>query len=275
MKLGLMSGLVLGLVILQVRQGHVNAQDRIKSFTSTSAFIGIYNEYVEPSVEESILKESRVISGRYTSAYRDSDIQNFKLLSNPNNQYLKTSPGELSEGQKQFLRKAAEDNRIDIIVLNVLRESPDGLELEIQLYDSRIDQLSAVETARFAIRDRKKSLEDVLYRAFNYLDRDGFVHPEPQELLEKPGFLVSQSQVMGSSSVVEEEFATPPEFLGRGELADDASIGGDQTPFWEKWWFWTAIGGGIITASSLTYYFLVVDQPPNRARLRFNLPDPQ
>jgi hypothetical protein len=70
----------------------------------------------------------------------------------------------------------------------------------------------------------------------------------------------------------EDEFFVDPENLARGQLADDASIGGEQTPFWEKWWFWTAIAAGLTTAGGLSYYFLVVDQPPSRARIRINLP---
>jgi len=247
----------------------------LKNFQGTSqrvALVGIFNEFVEPSVEDSVVKDAREVIGKYSASYKVNEISNFKTLSNPSNQYFKTSPGELSETQKQFLQKASQDNSIEIIVLNTLRQNQEGMEMEVQLYDSRIETLSAIETARFTVRDRRKGLEDLLYRSFNYLDRDGFVHPDPQDILEKPATLASLQQESFGPKTIEEEMATDPEFLARGELADDASIGGEQTPFWEKWWFWTSIGGGIITASALSYYFLVVDQPPNRASVRFNIP---
>jgi hypothetical protein len=246
----------------------------LKNFQGTSqrvALIGVYNEYVEPSIEESVVKEVREIIGRYSASYKTNEIANFKLISNPNNQYFKPSPASLSETQKQFLTKTAQDNSVEIIVLNVLRENAEGLEIELQLYDSRIDTLSDIQAARFNLRDRKSALEDISYRLFNHMDRDGFVHPDPQDILEKPGFLVDRTNAE-QRTLLEDEFVIDPDGLAKGQLADDASIGGEQTPFWEKWWFWTAIGAGIATAGGLSYYFLVVDQPPTRARVRINIP---
>ncbi len=238
-----------------------------------AALIGIYNEYVEPSVEESVAKDVRELMGRYAASYKQNEVSNFKMLSNPNNQYFKPVVGELSDTQKQFLKKTAEDNGIDIIVLNSLRESSEGLEMELQLYDARIETLSATVAERFSVRERRSSLETLVYRSFNHVDRDGFVHPDPQDFFPKPTSLAAKESSEGvGSSEIEEVFETDPEFLGRGRLADDASIGGEQTPFWEKWWFWTIIGGTLITAGGLSYYFLVVDQPPRRANTRFNLP---
>jgi len=267
---------VLGAFSFMLGISQVSAQTTpLKNFQGTSqrvALVGIFNEFVEPSVEDSVVKDAREIIGKYSATYKVNEIANFKTLSNPSNQYFKTSPGELSETQKQFLQKACQDNAMEIVVLNTLRQNQEGLEMEVQLYDSRIETLSAIETARFSVRDRRKGLEDLFYRIFNYLDRDGFVHPDPQDMLEKPSTVASLQQEAFGPKSIEEEMATDPEFLGRGELADDASIGGEQTPFWEKWWFWTAIGGSIITASALSYYFLVVDQPPNRAKVRFNMP---
>jgi hypothetical protein len=51
--------------------------------------------------------------------------------------------------------------------------------------------------------------------------------------------------------------------------AGTGTVGGEKTPFWETWWFWTIIGGGLVTGGSLAYYFLVIDQPTSKANVTF------
>jgi hypothetical protein len=256
----------------------VLAQQKLKDFRGTQqkvALVGFFNEFVEPSAEENLLKESRKAINRYTRTFSKSAISQFKIISNPNNIYLKPADPELGDVQKEFLSKLGEDNQIDIVVLGIVREAFDGIEMELQLYDIRIQTLSGIERSTFNLRERSKAVDDLIFRLMNYLDRDGFVHPQPQDFLQKPVHLADAADSLGGlNQLSDEEFFVSPEELGGQPLAGEVSIGGEKTPFWERWWFWTAIFGSLATAGSLAYFFLVVDQPPSGADIDVQLQKP-
>lgn len=249
------------------------AQDQLKDFRSTNqqaVFLGFFNEFVEPSIEDSLAKELRKEINRYTRSYQSNAISSFKLLSNPNNIYVKPVESEIDEAQQEYLVRTAEDNRIDIFVLGLIRESLDAVEMELQLFDARIRTLSSIERQNIELSNRQNSLQELVHRTMNYLDRDGFVHPSPQDFLEKPVFLKNQS---ASSGLVfqsaSDSLTISPEDLSGSPLAGRVSIGGEKTPFWEKWWFWTAIFGSVAATTAVSYYFFVVDRPPSRAKVTF------
>lgn len=250
------------------------SQTKFKDFKGSAqrlALIEIYNESAEPSVAEGMKKELIKAYERYTEVLDENQTRNFKLLDNPGNQYFKPSAGDLSEIQAEFLARTGEDNEVDIIVLSSVRESFEGIEISVQLFDARIREKSEIEREVFSLKNRRAKLEELVYRSMNYLDRDGFVNPQPQDFLEKPDTL-QKNELAGINPIFDNEAFVKPEDLAPGYLEDDFSIGGDRKPFWEKWWFWTVIGGSLVTAGSLTYYFVVVDQPESEGNIDFNLP---
>lgn len=253
------------------------AQDKVEDFRASNrrvALISFFNEFIEPSVEEELLKEARRQINRYAITLGPSEITQLKLLSNPNNQYLRPSDGPMAETQAEFLKQAAEDNRIDIFMLALVREAFEGIEMELQLYDQAINTKSAVERSTFVLKERQSAVSELVYRVMNYIDRDGFVHPEPQDFLQKPVQLQNQDSQQDLGFGASDAFFVTPEELGGARLAGEVAIGGEKTPFWERWWFWTLIFGGLGVAGGLSYYFLVVDQPPSRADVEFFLPAP-
>lgn len=264
------------LFLLLIQHQNTFAQDRVSDFRSSNqrlALIGFFNELVEPSVEDALLKETRQIFNKYTRTYGDSSISSFKLLNNPNNEYFKTADGELPETQKEYLLRTAEDNKIDIFALGVIRESFEGVEMELQLFDSRIQTLSEIERKSFNLQKRSEALEEIVYKTMNYLDREGYVNPSPQDFLSPPAFIKSikkgdESFFPASDS---DKFISPEE-LSPGRLAGQANIGGEKTPFWERTWFWGVVGGSLLTVAGLSYYFLVVDQPPSSADVTLDIP---
>lgn len=251
------------------------AQD-LENFRGTgqkTALIGMFNEFVEPSVEETLTKDLRRLLNRYSRTYSSSSISGFTMVANPNNQFLKPTEGEMGEPQKEFLQRTSNDNQVDIFVLGTVREASSGVEIELQLYDARIQTLSQVERESINLNNRSLGLEALVYRTMNYLDRDGFVHPAPQEFLKKPSLLQQSSSDMGGLSGLESDsFILPEELSGGTRLAGDISVGGEVTPFWEKWWFWTMILGSIATAGGISYYFLIVERDPSEANITLTTP---
>ena len=152
-----------------------------------------------------------------------------------------------------------------------MREVADQYEMHLQLYDIRIETLSGIEQATYSYNSSKRALEVLVFRLMNYLDRDGYVHDVPQEFLETPEALASIQQQKSLEQTGGDQFSVKPEELGGGYLASGGSVAGEKTPFWEKWWFWSLIGGGLITAGGLSYFFLVVNQSPNSADVGFEL----
>jgi hypothetical protein len=268
---------LMGFAISNAARLPVSAQgsEKIKDFRGTAqslALLGTFSEFVDPDLKQRYVNQLRKLFNRYSRSYGESSISNFKLALNPNEQYFRPITGVLSESQKQFYKAAQKDNSVDIFVLSSLTETGEGLDLELQLYDARIETLSAVERVVFQRAQEERSFEDVVYRLMNYIDRDGFVHPNPQEILEKPILLQSGSLSM-NSGVGGREFSISPEILsGEGVLAGRPTIGGEKTPFWETWWFWSIIGGTLVSTGGLTYYLTVVDEPPSRANIRFRNP---
>lgn len=248
------------------------AASEVEDFRSTPqriALVGFYNEFVEPSVEENLLHLTRKALNRYSRGYDRSAISEFSLSSNPDNQFYKPHGSGLSDRQKEFLKNTAENNDIDIVVLGAVRESSQGIEMELQLYDARIDSLSGIVRDSFPLIQRQQSIEQVGFELMDHLDRDGYVHTSRQNYLEKPPILKDGS---GQVEAWNQDFGLRPEDLDSGRLLGRVEVGGEKTPFWEEWWFWTLIGGGLITAGSVSYYFLVVNQPPTRASVGFQLP---
>jgi len=252
-------------------------QEKLKNFRGTSqklALIAFHNEYVELSVADNLLQRTRSTLSKYSRTFDSSSIDDFKLVSNPDNKYFKPAEPNMGDAQKAYLEKTEKDNKIDIIVLAAVRRAEDGLEMALQLFDGRIHTLSAVERSDFTLKDRRAAIEDLVYRTMNYLDRDGYVHPEPQDFLEKPVSLSNREHLQAGSNISDKDFFITPDDLGGAPLAGQASIGGEKTPFWEKWWFWTLVFGPMVAAGGLSYYFLVVDQPPSRANVHVSLPSP-
>lgn len=257
-----------------VLQSVVQAQDKIENFRASTqklAIVDWYVEFVEPSVYENVVKDARRIINRYTRTYDATAVASFSLLQNPGNQYFKPVLGEMDVAQREFLQKSGKDNQVDIFMLGNLREAPTGLELEVQLYDVRINTWSNIESSRFRLADRAQALEELIYRIMNYLDREGFVHPSPQDFLKKPAILGEDMTVTRSSLSGNQLGFVAPEELGTGKLAGTVSIGGEKTPFWERAWFWGLIIGGLATAGGLSYFFLV-NQPPKQAEVNFKMP---
>lgn len=248
------------------------SQTRLKDFKGSNqrlALIDLHIESVDSSVADQLKTQLREGLSQYSEIFSAEEIQDFRSMDNPGNQYFKPSETDLSAVQKEFLLRTAKDNQVDIVVLASARETFEGIEVYLQLFDARIQEKSGVELEVLSVRNRQEKLDELVFRTMNHLDRDGFVNPEPQDFLEKP-INLGGSVGLARSPIFESEDFVRPEDLAAGFLEDQRSIGGDRTPFWEKWWFWTLIGGGMVTAGGLTYYFLVVDQPPNRVNLNFN-----
>jgi len=247
----------------------------IENFRQTNqraALLGTFNEFVDANWEEAINRELRRNINRLTTSYNSADIGNFRLANNPNGQFFRPAR-ELTEPHRNFLTQAAADNQIDILVLALMRESGVGIEVELQLFDARIMVLSAIERASFSFAQRVSAIEDLTYRAFDHLDREGFVHPNRQGFLQSPvGLRASQASDFQSGSA--DDFFILPRDLTGPSLAGRASIGGDKTPFWEEWWFWTLVFGGIAAAGGISYYFMVVERPPSKAQVTFTYQNP-
>lgn len=248
------------------------ASDKIKDFRATNqkaALLGVSSEFLEPQIEDKWVNQIRKIMNRYTRSFGQNSIQSFNLGNNPGKQFFRPATA-LEEAQKKFLQAAGKDNGIEIIALGSLRETGDQFEVELQLFDVRIETMSGIEKASFTNANGQVVLESAVYRLMNYLDRDGFVHPQPQDFLESPESLKQSTQIAESSSAAsKQEFSVNPNDLSGGFLAGSGASGGEKTPFWETWWFWTIIGSSLATAGALSYYFLVIDQPSSRANITF------
>jgi hypothetical protein len=242
----------------------------LENFRQTSqkaALLGIANEFIETNLEEAITRDLRRSINRYTNSFGASDIANFRIPNNPAGQFFK--PNERSpEPQLNFLRVAASENEIDILVLALIRESAVGMEIELQLYDARIQVFSGIERTSFPFAQRVSATEDVTYRIFDYLDREGFVHPSRQGFLKPPARL-GGALAGDAAGLAGDDFFILPRDLTGPSLAGRTAIGGDKTPFWEEWWFWTAIFGGMAMASGVSYYFLVAQRPRQTGSVTF------
>lgn len=277
-----MTGRVMAISLLAaifVSIAQAQTPGKLKDFRGTPqtvALIGASSEFVDPAQKEAILQILRRQMNRYTRSYGESSISAFKLGVNTNDQFYRPVVGQnLNEQQKLFLKAAAKENSIDIIALSSIRETGDqvSVEVELQLFDARIETLSAIEKVQVN-RAQLKPLDDLAYRSMNYLDKDGFVHPTPQDILERPIDMQtgSQNTLAGSPLGSQQEFSVNPTDLGAGPLGGQQNIGGDKVPFWEKWWFWALVGGGLATAGGVSYYFLVIEKDKAGADIKFNLP---
>ena len=248
---------------------------KLKDFRGTPqtvALLGAFSEFVDPELKLRIVSQTRRVINKFSRSYGDSSVSNFKLALNPNDQFFRPITGVINENQKQFFKSAQKDNSVDIFALAALTETGEGLDLEMQLFDARIETLSGLEKVVFKRGQEERALEDLVYRLMNYVDREGFVHPDAQDVLEKPLLLQTNNFAAGQDSGGREFSINPDDLSGSGTLAGKVAIGGDKTPFWESWWFWTIVGGGIASAGGLSYYFLVVDEPPSRGNVIFRAP---
>lgn len=268
----ILSGLFLGLISFQL-----NAQSpaKVKDFRGSAqslALIGATSEFVDSAIRDQVLQAFRRYLNKYTRSYGEDSISGFKLNSNPNNQFFRPVGSEaMGSQQKDFLKLAAKDNGIDLFALVELRDVGDNsIEVTAQLYDSRIETLSGVEKTTLPRPGQTANLEGLSYRLMNYLDREGFVHPEVQNFLEAPvqsGTAFGRRAELPSSEL--QSYSVNPQDLSSGRLAGGVNIGGDKTPFWEQRWFWGLLGGGLIMAGGLSYYFLVVDQDASQGQVTF------
>jgi hypothetical protein len=255
----------------------VHAQEslKLKDFRGTPqtlALLGAVTEFVEPAQRDVFLESMRRSLNRFTRSFGQTSISGFKLGQNLNDQFFKPVRDQISSEQKAFLKAAATDNSVDILALSQLADKGDGrFELELQLFDSRTEVLSGIERADFDRNSQARAFDDLAYRTMNYLDAQGFVFPQPQNFLERP-MTLGGGLALGSSAMQSESFSLNPQDLNTGGLGGQASIAGEKTPFWETWWFWTLVGGGLAGAGALTYYFTVVDKDPSRGTIQFQLP---
>jgi hypothetical protein len=262
------------LVIFCLLVSHLEGVERLKDFRSTEqklALLGFKTETVEADIEKKYTEEFRKEINRYSKSYGTSSISAFSLPDSSKGKYFAPVGGALSEDQRKFLVKAAKDNSIDIIVLGSLSQQGLKVDAELQLYDARIDTLSGIEKASLLVTEEKKELDQLVYKLMNYMDRDGFVHQTSQDILLAPVAAVSSSQKVSNGNQ-SDDYSINPTALSGGLLAGEVNIGGDKRPYWETWWFWGLIGGGLIAASGLSYYFLVVNQPPNTSKIEFRIP---
>lgn len=253
-------------------------QSRLENFRSDVlrqrvALLGSFSEFVDPAQEERLTEQTRKVLNRYTRSYGASSIANFNLPANPNRVYFKpTSNKELDAAQKSFLETASRQNNIEIIALMGLKDLGEEVEVELQLFDARIQTLSAIERSKVLPSRGEAALEDLVYRTMNYLDAEGFVHDSPQNILMPPLSAQKDETLVKLKAAGQDEVSVNPADLSRGQLAGSVAVGGEQTPFWETWWFYTLVGGGLLTAGGLSYYFLVVNQPAKKATIGFTFP---
>ena len=98
----------------------VEAQERLKNFrgtAQTAAILGLSNEFVDSSLEQSILLDLRKGVNKFTKSHEAAAINNFELGQNPNKQFFKPTKSTLSDAQKDFLTAAGKKNSIDIIFI--------------------------------------------------------------------------------------------------------------------------------------------------------------
>ncbi len=262
------------LVISCLLGPHLEGVERLKDFRATDqklALLGVKTETVEAEIEKKYIEEFRKAINRYSKSYGTSSISGFTLPDSSKGKYFAPVAGTLSEDQRKFLVKASKDNSIDIIVLGSLSQQGLKVDAELQLYDARIDTFSGIEKGSLLVTEEQKELDQLVYKLMNYMDRDGFVHQTSQDILLAPVGAVSSSQKISNGSQ-SDDYSINPTSLSGGLLAGEVNIGGDKRPYWETWWFWTLIGGGLVAASGLSYYFLVVNQPPNTAKVEFRIP---
>jgi hypothetical protein len=275
MKLFNLSLSVISFVLLAGQNTAYSQEAKLQDFRGTTqklALVGAFTEFVEPDVKEKTLQHARRALNRYTRSYGSASIASFKLANNPHDLFFRPAEAGLEEEQKKYLDQLVKENNIDIVALASIREVGEEFEMDIQLFDKRIEELSGIEKARFPYNGSRKALEILAYKVMNYLDREGYVQDSPQNFLTPPKAIEELAQANLLRESGEETFSINPADLGEGILADGTSIGGEKTPFWEKWWFWTLIGGTVAVGGGLSYYFLVVNQPPTNATVGFDLP---
>jgi hypothetical protein len=258
---------LIGLFLVPAYAADLKVKD-FRSMNQKAALVGFYSENVDETTEAKLTQEFRKAINKYTKTYGASSVAVFNLPKNEGKRFFIPASKSFDENQKKFLTAVGKDNSVDIIVLGSLKKPAEEVEAELQLYDVRIDTASAVEKAQFTVNDSTKGIDALVFRLMNYMDRDGYVHTSSQDFLEAP----SVSDTLIAKPAPKNEFSINPSDLSGGMLAGDVSIGGEKTPFWETWWFYALLGGGLLTAGSLTYYFTVVDQPPKHANVGFQLP---
>ncbi|MDB5038378.1 MAG: hypothetical protein JWQ35_1906 [Bacteriovoracaceae bacterium] len=249
--------------------------DKLKDFRGTNqslALVGVSSEFVDNVTEEKILEDLRKRFNRYSKSYGRNSIEAFKIGSNPGKQFFKPVGDNAPEQQKKFLKDTCKDNTVDVLVIGTLRQMGEETEAELQLYDSRIEAFSKPEKGHFKATGEMSAMDDLVYRLMNYMDREGYVYNTPQDFLTPPTTLQASAKKSFPTGLGMDDNSLNPADLASGNLAGEISTGGEKTPFWEKWWFWTLIGGSLATAGSLTYYFVVVDQPPSNANIGFQMP---
>jgi len=258
----------------------VESGSRLKDFRATNqkvALLGVASEFVDSANEERIVDQMRRSINRYSRSYGSSSIAGFNLGANQGKRFFKPVPvdGKIDEAQKKFLQSAGKDNSFEIAILGSIKEEGDEIASELQMYDIRTDTLSPIQTAKLNLKNPTAAIERQAYNLMNCMDREGFVGASPQEFLELPASLKNEAEASSaalSRTMDGQDMAVNPSDLGGGFLAGQISVGGEKTPFWETWWFWSIIGGTLLTAGGLTYYFVVVDQTKTGANVKFNLP---
>ncbi len=279
-SVSLFTFLIFGTQLLSSSPGFaVPAGTKVRDFRTSNqkaALLGVLSEFVDETQENRILEEMRKSINRYTRSYGSSSIASFNLGQNPGKKFFKPIPPEtpMDENQKKFLQSSGKDNAFEIVVLGVLRVEGEEVGSELQLYDLRTDTRSQIISTKMNAKNEILEIEKQIFKLMNFLDQEGFVGATSQDFLEMPANLQNDAQAKASANLNPEaqDQAVNPNDLSGGFLAGGEVVGGEKTPFWESWWFWSIIGGTVLTAGGLSYYFIAVDKPKENANVGFQLP---
>ncbi len=261
------------LVLINTLLSQATQGAALKDFRSSNqkaALLGVSMEGVDSETENRLSEDLRKAINKMTRSFGALSIVNFRLGDSNGGQFYAPVSGTLADNQKKFFKEACASNEFDIPVLARMEARGVDIALSMQLFDCRIETLSSIEQETMAMVGDAEKIQQIVYRLFDHLDRDGFVHSSRQ------GFLVAPERfapmMPQSSDSLKDDIALDPSLLSSGRLAGTMVIGGDKRPFWETPWFWGVLSSSLIVAGGLSYYFLVVDKPPTSANVQFAIP---
>lgn len=234
------------------------------------ALIDLDSSLGDKSLDTRVIEGLRKAFNRYVRTFGFSTVSSFKIPKEASRVTYReiSKPADLSEVDRKLIQQIAKDNSVDLLVLGSIKQPGSQVELALQIYDVRIETFSAIETASTNPSTLQPALDAIAHRLMNYLDRDGYIHPTSQDLLMP----MRLEGVPAPTRPADDVFSVNPTDLSSGQFAGQISIGGEKTPFWETWWFWTLVGGGLIGGGLATYYLVTSSQSPTQMELTFTLP---